>query len=468
MGPPYRRFRICLDSCKIRWIADAEQLGRGDSSSQLKALHDEVALRSRKMPITLNRTSQLLLVVPFSLLAASLVTACGTLTADFVYVSSAKAAGANNYGEIDVFEINSESGRMRNIPTSPFPSGGRNPVAEAASPDKADLYVVNQDDNTIVQFIIGTDGKLYPQNTVNTPGVFPLAVATAGSFLFLADTYQLLPTCSTASPCSGSVAVFPILTATQAAAATPPEVPDSLGPPVVNTTISADYWPLTLPSSPTDVLTPTGVAAASSGAYVFVTAYDLTSEAATSAATTGGYVFGFAVNSGGTLNPLNGGGPFPAGLHPSAVAVSPDGSHVYVTDSTLNSVFSFSVNSGSLTPVSGSPFATGNQPSSLVVDATGKYVFVANSLDSNLTVYSSANGVLSALGTYATGSQPVAVGIDPSLNQYVFTANFLGNTATGFQLNTTTGNLLNSQFSPYPTNANPTAVAAIPHGKPKV
>jgi 6-phosphogluconolactonase len=49
----------------------------------------------------------------------------------------------------------------------------------------------------------------------------------------------------------------------------------------------------------------------------------------------------------------------------------------------------------------------------------------------------------------------------------VFTANFLGNTVSGFQLSASSGNLLNSQFSPYGSNANPTAVAAIPHGKPK-
>ena len=100
---------------------------------------------------------------------------------DFVFVTSSKAAGPNNYGEIDVFEINSESGYMRQIPTSPFPSGGRNPVAEAVSTDNTNLYVVNQDDNTIVQFVIGNDGKVYPQNTVNTPGIFPLAVAVNGN-----------------------------------------------------------------------------------------------------------------------------------------------------------------------------------------------------------------------------------------------------------------------------------------------
>jgi len=61
----------------------------------------------------------LLLVSAAGLLAATLVTACSqltqTLTVDFVYVASSKAAGADNYGEINVFEINSESGRMRQI-----------------------------------------------------------------------------------------------------------------------------------------------------------------------------------------------------------------------------------------------------------------------------------------------------------------------------------------------------------------
>ena len=140
------------------------------------------------MRMKFNKSGQLLLVSLGSLLVAGLLTACATLTVDFVYVTSAKAAGPNNYGLVDVFEVNSESGMMRQIPTSPFPSGGRNPVADAVSTDFADLYVVNEDDNTIVQFIIGNDGKLYPQNTVNTPGIFPMAVAVAGSFLYVADT----------------------------------------------------------------------------------------------------------------------------------------------------------------------------------------------------------------------------------------------------------------------------------------
>ena len=165
-----------------------------------------------------DKPSQLMLVGAASLLAASLVTACSqitqTLTVDFVYVASTRAAGSNNYGEINVFEINSESGRMRQIPSSPFPSGGRNPVAEAVSADYGSLFVVNEDDNTIVQFGIGIDGKLYPYHTVNTPGILPLAIAANKSNLFVVDLYQPLPICSDADPCSGSISVYPLTAAT--------------------------------------------------------------------------------------------------------------------------------------------------------------------------------------------------------------------------------------------------------------
>ena len=150
------------------------------------------------MGMKFKKTSQLLLVTGASLAAALLATACSqitqTLTVDFVYVASALAAGPNQYGEIDVFEINSESGRMRQIPSSPFPSGGRNPVAETASSDYGSLFVANHDDNTVVQFVIGIDGKLYPFTTVNTPGIFPLALAANQANLFVLDTFQPLLT----------------------------------------------------------------------------------------------------------------------------------------------------------------------------------------------------------------------------------------------------------------------------------
>jgi len=405
------------------------------------------------MRMKFNKSSQLLLVSASSLLMAGLVTACATLTTDFVFVTSSKAAGPNNYGEIDVFEINQESGFMRQIPTSPFPSGGRNPVAEAVSADKYNLYVVNHDDNSIVQFVIGNDGKVYPQNTVNTPGIYPMAVAVNGTNLFVVDTYQPLPICSTAAPCSGSIGVLPITIGKTS----PPS--DTLGAPVANGNLT--YWPLNLPSKPNDIIVPTAVNVLDSGAAVFVTAYD------SSVSPSVGYVFGFSVGTGGALTPLNGGDPFPAGVHPSGIASDASNSYVYVTDLNSGQVLGYSVSSGLLTPLAGSPFQAGNQPSAVIVDPKYPFVYVTNSLDNTVTAYSMNNGALTALGTYATGEQPVAIGIDPSTNHFLYTANFLGSnasgTVSGFELSPTAGTLVNSQNSPYIANAQPTAVAAIPH-----
>ena len=401
------------------------------------------------MRMKFNKSGQLLLISVASLLVSGVVTACSTLTVDFVFVTSAKAAGVNNYGEVDVFEVNSESGFMRQIPTSPFPSGGRNPVADAVSTDYTNLYVVNRDDNTIVQFIIGNDGKLYPQNTVNTPGVYPLAVAVGGSNLFVVDTYQPLPSCSSAAPCSGSIAVFPITSSSS----TPPS--DTLGTPVTNGNLN--YWPLSLSGKPNDILLPTAVTVLASGADVYVTAHDTTANS--------GYVFGFSIGSGGALTALKG-SPFAAGTNPSAVASDLSSSHVYVTDLANGNVLGYAVTGGLLSPLSGSPFPAGSQPDAIAVDASGKFAYVANSLDSTVTAYSIGSGPLTRLGSYATGLQPVAIGIDPSMHQYLYTLNYLGSNVSGFELNAD-GTLFNSMNSPYPSNAQPTAVAAIPHNGSK-
>jgi 6-phosphogluconolactonase len=412
----------------------------------------EVAQR-RKMRMTLNKSSRLVLVSAASLLIATLVTACSqlteTLTVDFVFVATSKAVGANNYGEINVFEINSESGRMRQIPSSPFPSEGRNPVAEAVSADYGSLFVANQYDDTVVQFVIGTDGKLYPYNTVNTPGIYPLAITSNKSDLFVVDTYQALPLCSTAEPCSGAIAVFPLSAATSS-------TPASLGTPAVNPANSAQYWPLTLAGS-SDVIVPTGVNVLASGAYVYVTGYD------SSVTPSVGYVFGFSVGSGGVLTPLAG-SPFAAGTEPSAVASDATSSYLYVTDFVKGDVLAYNVAaSGALSSLGQGPFASGNQPSAIVVDPAYPYAYVANSLDSTVTAYSISNGALTSLGNYTTGEQPVAIGTDPSTERFLFTANFLGNNVSGFELTINQGTLTESQYTPFGSNSQPTAVAAIPH-----
>ena len=432
------------------------------------------------MHMKFSRSSQLLLVAAASLLVAWLITACQTLTVDFVYVASAKAAGTNSYGEIDVFEIDSESGRMRQIPTSPFPSGGRNPVAEAVSADYQNLFVVNRDDNTIVQFNIGSDGKLYPFDTVNTPGSFPLAIAANQSNVFVVDTYPPLGICSTQDPCPGSIAVFPLIAGSSNSTTCTASVCLSATA-LTNTAVGGQYWPLLLSgANSSHVTVPTAVNVLGSGSYIYVTAYD------SSVSPSVGYIFGFWVATSGatagpagtscpslpsgstsypegTLCPLTG-SPYAAGVQPSAIASDSTSTYVYVTDYARANVRAYTVGSnGGLTALSGSPFPAGNQPSAVVVDPSYAYAYVANSTDDTVTAYSMSSGALTSIGTYATDVQPVAIGIDPSTNHFLYTANYLGSNVSGFVLSPTAGTLLVSQFSPYTANAEPDAVAAVPH-----
>jgi 6-phosphogluconolactonase len=412
------------------------------------------------MRMKLKKTRHLVLAAGASLLAATVMTACSqftqTLTVDFVFVACSKAAASNSAGEINVFEINSESGMMRQIPSSPFPSAGRNPVAEAVSTDNGSLFVANKDDQNIVQFLIGSDGKLYPHYTVNTPGIFPLGLAASESNLFVVTLFQPLPLCSAAQPCSGSISVYPLTAGTGSSSVT-------MGNPATNSSNGTQYWPLTLTgANASHVIVPTAVSIEASGNLVYVTAYD------SSVTPSSGYVFAFAVGSGGVLTAVSG-SPFSAGTQPSAIATDASSSYAYVTDKANASVLGFTIaSSGALAPMTtgangGNSFAAGNGPVGIAVNPVYPYVYVVNSLDSNLTAYSMSNGTLTPVGTYATGLQPVAIGIDPSTERFLFTANFLGNNVSGFELNRTDGTLLNSQYSPYGSNSQPTAVAAVPH-----
>jgi 6-phosphogluconolactonase len=54
--------------------------------------------------------------------------------------------------------------------------------------------------------------------------------------------------------------------------------------------------------------------------------------------------------------------------------------------------------------------------------------------------------------------------VDPSIGTFVYTANEVGNSVSGFTLNPNTGALQPSQSTPYPTGNKPIALAAVPHG----
>ena len=85
-------------------------------------------------------------------------------------------------------------------------------MALAITSNQKTVFVVNRDDSNIVNFAIGTDGKLYSEKTVTVAGSFPTALAISGDskFLYVAFTYQ--PGYTTANPGPGWREVFPLTT----------------------------------------------------------------------------------------------------------------------------------------------------------------------------------------------------------------------------------------------------------------
>jgi 6-phosphogluconolactonase (cycloisomerase 2 family) len=416
------------------------------------------------------KLSQIGLVLAGSLLAATAFTACQTLTVDFLYVATTRQSP----GQIEVYEVNSESGALRTIPTSPFPSGGRNPLAEAVSPDFLNFYAANNDDNNIVQFGIGNDGKLYSQSTVNTPGTFPMSLAmnSAGSYLYVVDTLQPVAGCSLSNPCPGLVAGYAV-TPSKSSSSTSGSIGGSLGQtcsstgctlgtPVTNAN-GLGYEPLQLSANDATVLTPTASSITANGNYLYVTAYSASNQ---------GYLFAFSVGSDGGLTPLPSGQtysfngsstpltPIPVGSQLSGIATDSGSQYLYITDELNNQVDTFSIASG--TPSLLATAATGNRPTALTT-FKDQYLYVTNSLDSTVTAYSIASGTLTKIADFATDSQPVAVIIDPRNIGYLYTVNFLGSSLSGFKINQTNGTLVNAQQTPYASSAQPTAVTGIPH-----
>ncbi len=393
-----------------------------------------------------SKTGQALLVAAVSIGIGLGITSCGeSNTIDYLYVTASK----NNPGQISVYRVDQQSGAITQIQDSPYPSGGRNPVAEVTSPNGANLYVVNHDDNTVVEFAIGTDAKLYPQHTYQTPGTEPNAVAinAAGNLLFVLDTYQA--TYSDANPGPGALVVYPI------------NSDGSLGTNVSNG--SQSYFPVEF--------TPTTVNVTTNGNFVYV-ANANTNAPSTVPDAQRGTIAAFAVGSGGALTAVYPSTtPLPyAGVTPSASASDPTSRFLYVTDSASNELYAYSIGAdGTLVPLTNGPFKTDVFPDAITINPSGQYIYVANFNSSDISAFQIDPGTgtpsgLAGAATYATKTGPTCVLVDPAFGRFLYTSNFLDSSVTGYELNPNTGTLTGTENSPYPAAGQPTCAAAVTHG----
>jgi 6-phosphogluconolactonase (cycloisomerase 2 family) len=398
-----------------------------------------------------NKVGQVSLVSGLALILASTFTACNPVTIDYLFVAGQKA-NLQGQGQIQTFLVDRVSGALNPV-NGTVSSGGVTPVSEAVSTDFQNLYVANQGDSSLVQFSIQADGALKSAATISldSEGNTPVAIAmnTAGTLLYVANRFQ--PGCTTATTgaktCNGgALAVFPVAAS------------GALGTAVANG--SLNYWPLGV--------NPTAVNALPSGAAVYASSYDPAAGL--------GYVYGFSSSSAGALGAIPG-SPFDAGVKPVGVAITPTSHYVYVTDFSQNQLIAFSVlSTGVLHPLINGPFRTGDQPSAITIDPRGIYIYISNELDNTVSAYEIAlqtgtpSSAVNTTGTSAntTQTQPVAILVDAGFGRFVYTANFLDSSISGFQLNSSTGTLTPSQSTPYPTVGQPVALASVPHGNHSV
>ena len=376
----------------------------------------------------------------------------------YVYVTTAKA----NPGLINGYAVDYQTGSLVALADSPIPAG-RNPVAIVSATSQKTgnqfLFVLNHDDSTVGSYGVGTDGKLYAENTVNTTGSFPVAAAvdSAGAFLYVAYTLQNGYT--TALPGPGGISIFPITYS----GGTSGQETVSLGTPT-NVNIGNN---------------PVGIVASKYNNYVYVV--DAETPAGGSPV---GEILGFKQNATtGALTALPGvnvpttvpasslpaATGYVAGVTPSGIAENPLSSFVYVTDKVANQLYGYIVQAnGSLVPMVNAPFTTGQYPYSVTIDPRGLYLYVANYNASTVSAYaittSTGTPTASVGGNTAVSTNPVAIAIEPALGIYLFTANQTDNTISGEQLDPHNGGLKAIQNSPFPASGLPTAIVAITNG----
>ncbi len=397
-----------------------------------------------------NKLRQLFLVSAIGLVVATLFSGCALVTIDYLFVATSASTLSGNStgcsaGEIETYAVDSQSGAIRNG-ASPVCSGGTTPIALVVTPGHDNLYVSNQVDKNIVHFSIADNGVLTKQDSVALAGpVTAMAISPDGNTLY-----------AVSGTTTATLSVFPL---SSGAIATTP----------------ATQVALTIPGNPADLVVPTGIAVLPSGNAVYATAYDLSSYnpgGITTSTASPGWIYGFAVGSGGTLTPTSG-SPYTAGVKPTGVSADPLDSYIYVTDYASNQLIGYGVYSGYvLNFLLNGPYKSGGQPTAVTVDPRGRFIYVSNSLDSTVSAYvidlatGTPSSAVNTSGSQLNGTdtQPVAVAVDPALGRYVYTANFLGNSISGFRLDPTAGTLKPTQATPYPTGIHPTAIVLVPHG----
>jgi 6-phosphogluconolactonase len=96
-----------------------------------------------------------------------------------------------------------------------------------------------------------------------------------------------------------------------------------------------------------------------------------------------------------------------AGLRPTGITITPNGSFLYVANEQSNDVSAFTVNSstGALTPAPGNPFPAGTTPTAVTVSPDGRFLYAADQASNDVVTFAidGASGALSRIALVNSG-----------------------------------------------------------------
>lgn len=316
-------------------------------------------------------------------------------------------------GSVRLLRINDSTGVITADAQTP-PVSGLTPTGMALHPSKNFLYTANSDGNSVSLFKIAADGTLTVSGNPTPAGSAPreVVIDPSGQYLLVTNTL------------SDNISVYSIDSGTGA----------------LTQVAGSPFFANTGPSAM--VITP-------SGKFVYV-------------ANPLGYITAFSF-SGGVLAPVPG-SPFAAGSGVSALTVDANEKFLYTANTAANTVSGFTINSstGALTQVQGSPYtsAAGTGPSAIAIDPANTIVYVttpgssfsiwAFSIDSTTGVLTTVPGspfnLLSGGGLFLL--------MEPR-GSFFYVANQATSNVAGYQYNSGSGTPTAITGSPFATGSTP-------------
>lgn len=154
---------------------------------------------------------------------------------------------------------------------------------------------------------------------------------------------------------------------------------------------------------------------------------------------------------------------YATGSSPQGIAISADGTSVYVANSGSATVSMYARNASTGTLSTKTDYATGANPVDVAVSSDGISVYVANYGPDTVSIYSrnTSTGILSNKTDYATGTNPYDITISAD-GTSVYVTNQTSNTVSMYARNTSTGTL--SAKTDYATGTTPDKVAISADG----